>query len=72
MEPTGTLTIPLAYGLGLEQDIILGNRGEQGSGQAGDQGTKQPDNQRIVVERADSRGTPFMSVLPASGRSSRP
>ena len=67
MEPTGTLTIPLAYGLGLEQDIILGNRGAQGGGQGGDQGTKQADNQRIVVERADSRGTP-LHVSPAGIR----
>ncbi|POR41818.1 peptidoglycan-binding protein [Methylobacterium sp. V23] len=67
MEPTGTLTIPLAYGLGLEQDIILGNRGGQGGGQGGDQGTKQVDNQRIVVERADSRGTP-LHVSPAGIR----
>src|SRR3954469_7792081 len=64
MEPTGTLTIPLVYGLGLEQDIIFGNSGGgggrgSGSGQAGDQGTKQADNQRIVVERADSPGTPL-------------
>ena len=67
MEPTGTLTIPLAYGLGLEQDIILGNRDRQGGGQGGDQGTKQADNQRIVVERADSRGTPLY-VSPAGIR----
>ncbi|MCJ2020010.1 peptidoglycan-binding protein [Methylobacterium sp. E-065] len=67
MEPTGTLTIPLAYGLGLEQDIVLGNRDRQGGGQGGDQGTKQADNQRIVVERADSRGTPLY-VSPAGIR----
>lgn len=71
MEPTGTLTIPLVYGLGLEQDIIFGNRdqrgGGQGAGQSGDQGTKQADNQRIVVERADSRGTPLY-VSPAGIR----
>jgi peptidoglycan hydrolase-like protein with peptidoglycan-binding domain len=67
MEPTGTLTIPLVYGLGLERDIILGNRDDQGAGQAGDQGTKQADNQRIVVERADSRGTPLY-VSPAGIR----
>jgi peptidoglycan hydrolase-like protein with peptidoglycan-binding domain len=70
MEPTGTLTIPLVYGLGLEQDIIFGNiggRGGQGGGQAGDQGTKQADNQRVVVERADSRGTP-LHVSPAGVR----
>ncbi|TXM95392.1 peptidoglycan-binding protein, partial [Methylobacterium sp. WL116] len=70
MEPTGSLTIPLVYGLGLEQDIILGNAGGrngQGGGQAGDQGTKQVDNQRIVVERADSRGTP-LHVSPAGVR----
>ncbi|KAJ8134798.1 hypothetical protein OY671_011989, partial [Metschnikowia pulcherrima] len=42
MEPTGSLTIPLVYGLGLEQDIIFGNRDRQG-GQGGDQGTKQAD-----------------------------
>ncbi|KIU26832.1 hypothetical protein SR39_31210 [Methylobacterium radiotolerans] len=66
MEPTGSLTIPLVYGLGLEQDIILGNRDRQG-GQGGDQGTKQADNQRIVVERADSRGTPLY-VSPAGIR----
>lgn len=67
MEPTGTLTIPLVYGLGLDQDIILGNTGAQGGGQSGDQGTKQADNQRIVVERADSRGTP-LHVSPAGVR----
>jgi peptidoglycan hydrolase-like protein with peptidoglycan-binding domain len=70
MEPTGTLTIPIVYGLGLERDIIFGNNGgrsAQGSGQAGDQGTKQADNQRIVVERADSRGTP-LHVSPAGVR----
>jgi len=67
MEPTGTLTIPLVYGLGLDQDIILGNTGGQGGGQSGDQGTKQADNQRIVVERADSRGTP-LHVSPAGVR----
>lgn len=70
MEPTGSLTIPLVYGLGLEQDIIFGNAGGrngQGGGQAGDQGTKQVDNQRIVVERADSRGTP-LHVSPAGVR----
>jgi peptidoglycan hydrolase-like protein with peptidoglycan-binding domain len=67
MEPTGTLTIPLVYGLSLEQDIILGNRGGQDAGQGGDQGTKQADNQRIVVERADSRGTPLY-VSPAGIR----
>ncbi len=59
MEPTGTLTIPLVYGLGLDQDIILGNTGAQGSGPSGDQGTKQADNQRIAVERADSPGEPL-------------
>jgi peptidoglycan hydrolase-like protein with peptidoglycan-binding domain len=67
MEPTGTLTIPLVYGLGLEQDIIFGNRDGQGGGQSGDQGTKQADNQRVVVERADSRGTPLY-VSPAGVR----
>jgi peptidoglycan hydrolase-like protein with peptidoglycan-binding domain len=65
MEPTGTLTIPLVYGLGLEQDIIFGNTGAQGGSQAGDQGTKQADNQRVVVERADSRGRRSMSARPA-------
>ncbi len=59
MEPTGTLTIPLVYGLGLEQDLILGNRDRQGGGQGGDQGTKQADNQRIAVERTDSPGEPI-------------
>ncbi|MGV7030492.1 peptidoglycan-binding domain-containing protein [Methylobacterium symbioticum] len=67
MEPTGTLTIPLVYGLGLEQDIVFGNRGGQSGGQGGDQGTKQADNQRIIVERADSRGTPLY-VSPAGVR----
>jgi peptidoglycan hydrolase-like protein with peptidoglycan-binding domain len=71
MEPTGTLTIPLVYGLGLDQDIIAGNTGARGGGQAGgqsgDQGTKQADNQRIVIERADSRGTP-LHVSPAGVR----
>jgi peptidoglycan hydrolase-like protein with peptidoglycan-binding domain len=67
MEPTGTLTIPLVYGLGLERDIVLGNRDEQGAGQAGDQGTKQADNQRIIIERVDSRGTPLY-VSPAGIR----
>ena len=39
MEPTGTLTIPLVYGLGLEQDIIFGNRDQRGGGQgAGGEG----------------------------------
>lgn len=67
MEPTGTLTIPLVYGLGLEQDIIFGNTGAQGGKQTGDQAAKQADNQRIVVERADSRGTP-LHVSPAGVR----
>ncbi len=67
MEPTGTLTIPLVYGLGLEQDIIAGNTGAQGGGAGSDQGTKQADNQRIVIERADSRGTPLY-VSPAGVR----
>ncbi|TNC13691.1 peptidoglycan-binding protein [Methylobacterium terricola] len=67
MEPTGTLTVPLVYGLGLDQDIILGNTGAQGGGQSGDQGTKQADNQRVVIERADSRGTP-LHVSPAGIR----
>lgn len=67
MEPTGTLTIPLVYGLGLEQDIISGNRGGKAGDQARDQGTKQADNQRVVVERADSRGTPLY-VSPAGVR----
>ena len=70
MEPTGTLTIPIVFGLGLEQDIIFGNsggHGTQGSDRASDQGTKQADNQRIVVERADSRGTP-LHVSPAGVR----
>jgi len=42
MEPTGTLTIPLVYGLGLEQDLILGNRDRQGGGQGGDKGPSRP------------------------------
>ena len=67
MEPTGTLTIPLVYGLGLDQDIITGNTGAQGGSQGGDQGTKQANNQRIVVEHADSRGTPLY-VSPAGVR----
>lgn len=74
MEPTGTLTIPLVFGLGLDQDIIFGNTGGpggqgsgQGGGQAGDQGNRQVDNQRIVVERADSPGTP-LHVSPAGVR----
>ncbi|GJE03755.1 peptidoglycan-binding domain-containing protein [Methylobacterium isbiliense] len=67
MEPTGTLTIPLVFALGLEQDIITGNTGAQGGSQGSDQGTKQADNQRIVVERADSRGTP-LHVSPAGVR----
>ena len=71
MEPTGTLTIPLVYGLGLEKDVILGNRdgqgGSQGGDQGNDQGTKRADNQRVVIERADSRGTP-LHVSPAGIR----
>jgi peptidoglycan hydrolase-like protein with peptidoglycan-binding domain len=68
MEPTGTLTIPLVYGLGLEQDVIVGNSGGQGGAQANDQGTKQPDNQRIVQERSEGgRGTPLY-VSPAGVR----
>lgn len=67
MEPTGTLTIPLVYGLGLEKDVIFGNRDGQDGNQGGDQGTKRADNQRIVVERADSRGTP-LHVSPAGVR----
>lgn len=67
MEPTGTLTIPLVYGLGLEKDVILGNRGDQGGDHGSDQGTKQADNQRVVIERADSRGTP-LHVSPAGVR----
>lgn len=67
MEPTGTLTIPLVYGLGLEKDVVLGNRDGQDAGQGADQGTKRADNQRIVVERADSRGTPLY-VSPAGIR----
>ncbi len=67
MEPTGTLTIPLVYGLGLEKDVILGNRDGQGGDQGSDQGTKRADNQRVVIERADSRGTP-LHVSPAGIR----
>ncbi|GJE76558.1 peptidoglycan-binding domain-containing protein [Methylorubrum suomiense] len=67
MEPTGTLTIPLVYGLGLEKDVVLGNRDGQDVGQGADQGTKQPDNQRIVIERANGRGTPLY-VSPAGIR----
>lgn len=67
MEPTGTLTIPLVYGLGLEKDVILGNRDGQGGGQGNDEGTKRADNQRVVIERADSRGTP-LHVSPAGIR----
>ncbi|GJD81123.1 peptidoglycan-binding domain-containing protein [Methylobacterium gregans] len=72
MEPTGTLTIPLVYGLSLEQDIITGNTGAQGAAKAV---IRRPSRLIISASLSSARiaaAPRSTSAQRASGRSSRP